>query len=129
MCLALLVTLCSNLAWAKAKSASELLDFNEQGEVTNAAARRGVGLSLDGFVGYYPRHDEIKLGLSLVLNNEGPFRPSLQVADNVVGVGAAWKLPLSVFADALSLSVGAAVSYDTARQEYQGSVYLARLVF
>ena len=94
-----------------------------------AAAARGAAFTLDGFVGFYPRHSELKLGAALVLHNGAWVRPELQVAENVVGLGVGFKLPLSVFGAVLDISAGAGVDWDTSRHEWEGHAYLARVVF
>ncbi len=103
--------------------------FAPDGKMVDPAASRASALSLDGFVGYYPRHSELKLGAALVLPGFTVLRPEIQVADNVIGLGVGYRLPLRVLTEALSVSIGAAVSWDVARHEPEVSVYVARLVF
>jgi hypothetical protein len=90
---------------------------------------RGAAFTLDGFAGFYPRHQELKLGVALVLHNGEHWRPELQVANNSIGAGLGWKLPLKLLGAVLDISVGAGVGWDTARHEWQGQAYLARVVF
>lgn len=128
LCAVFLASALATSLWADAPRARDLYKFDGP-KLADPPARRGVDLSLDTFVGFYPRHDELKLGLALVLENGQHLRPELQVADNTIGVGIGYKLPLKIFADALSISIGAGVSWDTSRHEWTGSAYLAKVLF
>lgn len=103
----------------------------DAGKMVDAPAERASSLSFDGWAGCITRRGEIKLGVAWVpaVFNGRIWRGELQVGENVIGPAIGLRLPLSVFTEALSISVGAAYLYDVGRSEWTPSVYVARLVF
>lgn len=106
-------------------------DGPRAGAIVDPAAERASALTFDAWAGYVPRTEQIKLGLAWAPSfaRLGALRGQLQVGENVIGPAVGVRLPLGVFAEALSLSVGGALLWDTQRREWVPSVYVARLVF
>lgn len=123
-------------AAAPAPTARELAprfveDGPKAGKIIDPPAERASALSFDAWAGYVPQAEQLKLGLAWAPSfaRVGALRGQLQVGENVIGPAVGVRLPLSVFTEALSLSVGAAYLWDTQRRDWVPSIYIARLVF
>lgn len=103
----------------------------KRGKMIDPPAARASSLTFDGWVGYLPRSNELKLGVAWVpaFANGEYLRGQLQVGENVIGPALGFKLPLRIFTEALSISVGVGVLWDVQRDEVTTNVYVARLVF